>query len=151
ITLKAEPQAWNPEERAHYRKEQKYWLASVITTALAVGFAGFSAKFAWDAVGAAQESVKVARDSGYYQSRANIILSDITTADSPETQKIGLIPKWENTGNVAANVKASIAYHFWEKEPPPYFFLNEGIFEFNFTLGSKEASSAIFGFLPKGC
>jgi hypothetical protein len=60
---KTKPQQWTPEERSHYSKERVYWFATVVLTAMAVGAAGLSAKYAFGALSASQDAVKAANNA----------------------------------------------------------------------------------------
>ena len=135
---------WDPEERHHYSRERLYWMGvSVITLIAAIG-ASLSAWFAWGAVEASREQVKIARDAEVHQFRAYVAMTGISMVS--HVTDVGRVfwsadPVWRNSGLTPAIHLTVSSYTFSRYRNGP----SMGFYETStFALGPGDRSEILF-------
>jgi hypothetical protein len=129
------PNHWYPDDSGHQTTERKYWRRQFWVSWATLVFLIFGSGIAYKAFREAQRQAQAAED----QLRSSVSLNEIAIVDLDPA--VGLIPRWENTGGVPAQVKITLNYRFANsiRTFPNGFFLRPGNGPpMEFTLSPKE-------------
>jgi hypothetical protein len=92
---------------------------------------------------------EINRRNNVLNNRPNIVMTDLSLFQTP--QEIAVIPRWENTGNIAAHITAQVNWVFSRDPAPDNFFLVPAATKYKDSIGPKAVSSAVYAALPLAC